>query len=286
MQKETVLAKVRVTMGFSEDTLGWLERAQNEDIWFAKQGGSPFFSEFRGVWNEILINSTEPIIKGYFLEIGLPEKHLPRVKISESYSGSWIIEASIIMFSTIGSKWAILKGLSELPKIVDGLNELKTRLKKEFSKNASEKVNELLLSSSQKHKLLKPPSKLLNVDFTIDARPLAALSPSAMKSHKVHLNVAISRDAFTLENLGQDIISDIRIGIFTASQQRNQWNLGESFMGTIDFLSSHQTMTKELDNFRDSSGNPLIMSGTSPLHVDCWVQDSHGIYLFMFYLED
>jgi hypothetical protein len=287
MEKETILAKIRVTMDFSKSALDWLERIQNSNVWFAKKGGNLFFSEFRGSWERILIDSSEPIINDYFLELGLPKEKLPRIKIYESYSGSWIMEASLVLSASIGTAYTILKGISELPKIADGLTELKNRLKKEFSRKASEKVYDHLKSSVNQYKIPPPPSKqLIYTDFVLDARPLLSLTPSIMKSHKVHLNVAISRDAFTLENLGQDIMRDIRIGIFKSYSQKNQWSYADSYMGTIDILSSQQTITKDIADFRNSKGESLDLSDSSPMHVDCWVQDTHGIYLFMFYLED
>ena len=286
MEKETVLAKIRVTMSFSEATLVWLEDIQNSDIWFARDGGSPYFSEYHGSYERILVNSSEHIIHSYFLELGLPDEKLPHVKVYESYSGSLIIEAALIMIASMGTTYTILKSISELPKIADGLTELKDRLKKDFSCKASEKVNENLKSAANQHKLLPPPSKPIDVDFIIDARPISSLTPSIMKSHEVNLNVAISRNAFTLENLRQNIMRDIKIGIFKGHSQRNQWSYADSYMGTIDIISSQQTITKEIADFRNSQDVSLDFSDNSPLHIDCWVQDSHGIYLFMFYLED
>lgn len=287
MEKETVLAKIRVSMGFSEATLDWLEQIKNSNMWFAREGGTLFFSELRDSWEKILISSSETIIHDYFLELGLSKEKLPRVKVYESYSGSWIMEAALIMFASIGTAYTILKSISELPKIADGLTELKDRLKKEFSRKASDKVYEHLKSLANQYKIPPPPSKqIIYTDFVLDARPLLSLSPSIMKSHKVHLNVAISRDAFTLENLGQDTMRDIRIGIFKSFSQKNQWSYADSYMGIIDILSSQQTITKDIADFRNSKGQPLDLSDISLLHVDCWVQDTHGIYLFMFYLED
>jgi hypothetical protein len=286
MEKETVLAKIRVTMGFSEATLAWLEDIQNTNIWFAREGGTLFFSEFKGTFERTLISSSEPIIHSYFHELGLPNEKLPRVKVYESYSGSLIIEAALIMFASMGTAYTILKSVSELPKIADGLTELKDRLKKDFSLKASEKVNEDLKSAADQYQLPPPTQKPIYADFVLDARPLLSLTPSIMKSHKVHLNVAISREAFTLENLEQNVMKDIKIGIFKGLSQRHQWSYEDSYMSTIDILSSQQTLTKDIANFRNSKDVPLDLSDNSPLHVDCWIQDLHGIYLFMFYLED
>lgn len=292
MEKETVLAKIRVSMGFSDITINWLKRIESYNFLFAVEVDTSFFSENRNLWEEILVSSSESIIHDYFLKLGLPKEKLPSVKVYESYSGSWIIEAALIMSATIGSAYAILKGISELPKIADGLTELKDRLKKEFSREASEKAYRNLKFYSYRykippHKIPPPPSKqIIFADLILDVRPLLSLSPSIMKSHKIHINVAISRNAFTLENLGQETMRDIRIGIFKSFSKIDAWSYADSYMGIIDILSPQQTITKDIADFRNSKGQPLDLSNSSPLYVDCWVQDTHGIYLFMFYLED
>lgn len=288
MEKETILAKIRATMSFSEETFEWLRRLpqiEREDVWFTREGGSLFFSEFRRSWEEILINSSESMVQGYFRELGIPEDNLPKAKVYESYSGSWIIDAAIVMAGSMGTVYAILKSVSELPKIADGLTELKDRLKRTFAKNANKAVNEHLKSQSTRYNFPPPPVEPLSTDFVIDARPLLSLTPSIMKSHKIHLNAAISRDSFSLENLGNDIMRDTQIGIFKSKTQKHEWKYYESYLGKIDILSPHQTITKDISDFKNSKRESLSLLDNMPLHVDCWVQDSHGIYLFMFYLE-
>lgn len=288
MEKETILAKIRTTMSFSEETFEWLQRLpqiDRRDIWFKREGGNLFFSEFRRSWEETLINSSEPTVQAYFRELGIPEDNLPKVKVYESFSGSWIIDAAIVIAGSMGTVYVILKSVSEIPKIVDGLTDLKNRLRKTFTKKANEAVNKKLKSSSSRYNSPPPPIKPLSTDFVIDARPLLSLTPSLMKSHKIHLNAAISRDSFSLENLGSDIMRDIQIGIFKSGNQKHEWKYYESYMGKVDILSSHQTITKDVGDFKNSKGESLSLLDSMPLHVDCWVQDSHGIYLFMLYLE-
>ena len=289
MEKETILAKIRATMSFSEETFVWLEnlpRIDREDVWFKREGGALFFSEFQGTWKEILVSSSEPLIQGYFGELGIPENKLPKIRVYESYSGSWIIDAAIVMTGSMGAVYAVLKAVSELPKIADGLTELKNRLRKAFTKKANEAVTKQLKSSSARYNFPPPPTKPLSTNFVIDARPLLSLTPSIMKSHKIHLNAAISRDSFSLENLCNDIMRDIQIGIFKSRTPKHEWKYYESYMGKVDILSPHQTITKDIADFKNSKGETLDLLDNIPLHVDCWVQDSHGIYLFMFYLEE
>lgn len=289
MEKETTLANIRATMSFSEETLEWLKRlpqVDGEDVWFKREEGSLFFSEFRGHWERTLIDSSQEMVQGFFSEIGISEDNLPKVKVYESYSGSWEIEAAIVMVGSIGTAYTILKAVSELPKIADGLNELKGRLKKVFAKKANRAVSERLTSQSARRGFPSPPSEPVRTDFVIDARPLLSITPSIMKSHKVHLGVAISRESFSLENLGDDVIRDIKVGIFKSITPLHEWGYHRSYMGRIDILSSHQTITKDVGEFKNLEGTVLDLLDNVPLHIYCWVQDSHGIYLFMFYLED
>ncbi len=272
-------------MKFNQKTVAWFEKIKRPNMWFVEDHGMHFLSEYGAKWDRAFDESAGPIIYHYFEELGLPKDKLPHVKIYESYSGSWIMEAAVVMFASIGTAYTILKGASELPKIADGLTELKDRLKNEFTGKADNEAKQLIDSRVKELKIPKPPKKLIDCDFTIDARPLLSLTPSIMKSHKVHLNVAISRDGFTLENLGYDLMRDIRIGIFKSNTERNQWSYVDSFMGTVNMLSSKQTITKDISEFKNSSGIALSVDDNIPLYIDCWVQDSHGIYIFNFFLE-
>lgn len=286
MEKETILAKLHVIMAFSESTSIWLDNAKKQDLWFAKEQGSIFFSEFRGTWDKTLVESCEPLVLDYFRELGCPQEMLPRVRVFESYAGSWIMEAAVTMFATVGTTYTILKSFSELPDIADGLTKLKNRLKKEFTDLATRKVREQLIQSSGNKALPPPPQNPIVSDFVIDARPLLSLTPSKMMSHKIHLSVGVSRDAFTLENLGEETLRDVRIGLFRSQSQRNQWSYTDSYMGSVSLLSGHQTLTKGLQDFRNNAGDILQLDDPNALHIDCWVQDEHGIYLFMFFLAE
>lgn len=286
MQKETVLAKIRAHMKFNQKTAAWFEEIKRPNMCFAEDHGMHFLSEYGAKWDKAFDESVGPVIYHYFEELGLPKDTLPHVKIYESYSGSWIIEAAVVMFASIGTAYTLLKSVSELPKIADGLTELKDRLKSEFTRKADNEARQFIDSRVKELKVSTPPKRLIYCDFTIDARPLLSLTPSTMKSHKVHLNVSISRDGFTLENLGDDLMRDIRIGIFKSNTERNQWSYTDSFMGSVNMLSSKQTIAKDISEFKNSSGNALSIYDNIPLYIDCWVQDSHGIYLFNFYLEE
>ena len=281
MEKATILAKIRASIDFSDESYSWLEKLP-EDIWI--RNTEAFFSEFNSVWKRTLIDSAEPIILDYFRELGIQEKNLPKIKIYETFKGSWIVEAALILTGSIGTAYSILKVVSEIPKIVKGLSELKDLIKTKFNLKANKEATTRLKSIGRRN-IPNPPQKVLRTDFSIDARPMLSLTPSKMKSHKIHLNVAVSIDSLTIENLGDRLIKDIQIGIFKDKIQRHQWTYQESYMGTINMLSPHQTIAKDCTEFRNNADEPLDLMSSLPSFVDCWVQDSHGIYLFNFYLE-
>lgn len=295
MEKETVIAKVRTSFDFTEEYQAWIKEIiekshnnKNEIPWFASERGLNFLHEYHNTWDNIFVEESQKAIQEYFRSLNLPNDLMPVVKIMESYRGSWIIDAAVIMYITIGGVYKAVKSISEIPKIAEGLSELKGRISKRFERDINEKAGLILLDLSVEKSLPPPPPNIFQLnEFTIDARPLLALKPSEMKSHKIHLQVGVSRDAFTLENLGDEIIRDLRIGLFKSKIKKNNWDFADAFAGSFGILSPKQTMSKELSEFRNVSNLELTIEETElPLNIDCWVQDNFGIYLFMFYLEN
>jgi len=295
MEKETVIAKIRTSFDFTRDYSFWAEKTaemsiykQNQTPWFVQEGGTLFLREYHNTWDKLFLKDSQKEVREYFRSLDFPEDLLPTVKITETYSGSWIIEAAIVIAATIGGVFAAVKGISEIPKIADGMSDLKERISKQFTEDVNEAAAEILLSASVEKSLPPPPQNIFRIkEFTIDARPLLALKPSEMKSHKIHLSVGVSQDAFTLENLGDEIIRDLQIGLFKSKTKKDNWNFGDAFASSIGILSPKQTISKELSEFRNAGNARLTVDNTElPLNIDCWVQDNFGIYLFMFYLEN
>lgn len=284
MNKETVLAKLRCTVAFTQQGMGFMREAHyamHEEF-----SETVYFRSRAEIWDGFFRKISQDEVNDYFLKLGFPEDRLPRVQLYESYSGSWVIDGAIIMAGTISSVYAFLKGISEIPEIIDGLSELKNRITNKFQRKANERaVGELRQILPKQVVRQQVPERLLDVDFVIDARPLASLSDRAVKAHAIHLSVAISMLSLTVENLGDEPLHNIRIGVFKNKTRQHQWSYADSHMGEIDHLSPHQTIVKSVDDFRKSDGNRLDLADDDPLYVDCWIQDDHGIYLFFFYLE-
>jgi len=297
MDKTTVLARLRYTIEFSGEMLNWL--GNFPDAWFAREGGNSFLSEFGNTWKETFDEVAGTEIRDYFIRLGIPQEYLPFIQHGETYRGSWILDATVVMIGTVGTAYTVLKGVSELPEIADGLTDLKgriiTKLKPRVNRKVSEAIYQVAENTVKQREsrplreggrvVPQPPASPVRMDFVIDARPLRSLTPAALKSHKIHLSVAVSRDSFVLENLGDDPLRDVQIGLFRTRTERHQWAYQDSYMGNFSLVSSRQTIAKNLGEFQDRSGNRFDLSDGEEVYVDCWVSDSHGIYLFRFFLE-
>lgn len=294
MEQVTVLARLRFTISLTQETQNWLARyfGDNSNAWFAADGGSLLLSEYEQTWRALFNRIAEPVFRDYFQSLGVPQEHLPFIQYGDSYLGSWEMEAALTMLGTVGTAYAVIKSVSELPELADNLSELKHRifpkLRSQVNREVSKKIYHHTIVADGRDmapRIPPPPSIPATVGFVIDARPLRALTPVLLKSHQVHLAVAVSRESFTLENLGDTVLRDVRIGLFKSRTQRYQFNYEESHKGLFPLLSPKQTVAKDLSEFRDNSNFRFDVSDREPVHIDCWVSDSHGIYVFHFFLD-
>lgn len=289
MEKETILARLRLTLDLNPETKAWLRTAP--DAWFAQRDGDSFLAEFGGTWERLLVGAAEAEVQAYFRERGLSGEHLPAVRAGERYVGSFIVEASVVIVGTVGTAYTILKGISELPDIADGLGKLKQRITSRLRPQLDSAVRDALENAASRQTpgqvlgLKPPPRNVATIDLVIDARPTLSLTPALMKSHRLHLSVGVSREALTIENLGDSPMADVRLGMFTSQTERNQWSFADAYSGSVQLLSGKQTIAKQLSEFCDRHGTHLDMSDGAAAYVDCWIQDQSGIYLFRFFLE-
>lgn len=292
MNKETVIANVRAEIVLTEELQAFFAQFEDQDnAWFARDGGDLFLSEFGFEWNNNFAEVAQGVFNHHFLSLGLRDDHLPKVKVTDSRRGSWVMEAALTMFGTVGTTYTILKAIAELPKIADGLEETKKRLQKELSERFKNKIPERIepvLTNSRIELTLPPPARRnpVSVTCSIDARPLRALTPDTVKSHSIHLSVGVSRSALSVENLGDTSIENLRIGLFKSSEQQHSWSYVDAYSKTAPRLSGKQSISLAISDFcSESNRAPLDLTDPHPLYVDCWLQDNSGIYLFNFFLE-
>jgi hypothetical protein len=296
MKKTTVIASIRAEIALTDEMQRFLMQfSDQESAWFAHKGGDVLLGEFGHEWNTIFVEVTQTVVDSYFRDLGLSETDWPTVGLTDARRGSWIMEAALTMFGTVGTTYTILKGLAELPKLADGLEETKKRLQNElserFKKKVPERIERVLLSNriDSGAPVQLPQSVRENpvtVTCSIDARPLRSLTPDVAKSHTIHLSVAVSRSAVSVENLGDAAIENLRIGLFKSPSQKHNWFFGDAFSKSVPRLSGKQSTALSIAQFTSNAdGSVLDLSEATPLYVDCWLQDNAGIYLFNFHLE-
>ncbi len=288
MQKETVIAKVRGELSLSDSGREYIRRL--EGSWIAENEGDMFLQEFGGHWNHIFSDYGQNLFEEHFRELGLNTERLPQFRVVDSRRGSWIMEAALTMFGSIGSVYIVLKGISELPQIADGIEELKSRLSKElsakFQKEVRERIEPTIGNIDNVSNLPNPPKDLVSCSFSIDARPLRSLTPDKLLDHKLHLSAGISRSVFALENLGECDLRDLNIGLFKTEQQRHQWSFEDAYSKSVPLLSPKQSTSIDVAEFKDRHGDPLVIDNAPPVYIYCWVQDQHGIFLFNFLIDE
>ena len=201
------------------------------------------------------------------------------------------MDAVVLVGGGIGATYVMFKGISELPKIADGLEDLKKRLGKELAADVRKEVSDQINSALQRS---TPPTQLptevaadpVGVSCSIDARPLLGLTPDVAKSHAIHLSVAASRFGLSVENLSDSAIENLRVGLFKSSSQRHSWEYSSAFSTIVARLGGKQTVSLAASQFVDPINNSQFdLTDIGPLYVDCWLQDNAGIYLFNFLLE-
>lgn len=295
MQRETVLATVTATLEFTDEAKRFLTEAV-EGFWGDDPDGLLF--EFGYTWRQIFDAALTSEVERYFEELGISGDMAPQVRIGESYKGSFVVAATVIITETIPAAYKILKGVSELPKIVDGLGDVKKRVaaryERESNAAAQRTLNDAIrnarirqLPQSDTAKAPSPPAlpaQSLRVSLALDARPLAALRPEEPSVLRCNIAIAITHEALSVENLSDTAMQGVRIGVFVNDAKQHAWGYADAFETTLTMLSGRQSVSKSFTDFRRNGVQLTAIMDTKPMFVDCWVQDEGAIHLFQFNL--
>ncbi len=297
-RKQTVLANARAEIRFTRAYREYLLRYKDDpNAWFARDRGDAFLGELGSEWNSIFIEYLQEFYYLYLQQLGVEIDDKINVELTDSRRGSWIMEAVLTMFGTVGTAYHVLKAVGELPKIADGIEETKDRVQSRLSTIFQPRIRERIepylgqakpsmLSLEDGFEQKSPPTSVVNVSFFIDARPLRSLTPDKVHSHSIHLAVGLSRSSLSVENLGETQLANLRIGLFKSNAEMHQWAFAEAYSKTVPTLNKRQTISFSITEFEKSGkGAKLALDENNPLYVDCWVQDNNGIYLFNFFLE-
>lgn len=288
MSEETVLAELRTEIRYSEETLAWIAAGQtagvsSEDFgpgaWFADE--SAFLGEFSFAYQRSVVEQAEPRVQRYFADLGLDDPDLVKVRITGAYRGSLVITAAIVITAALGVAYKVLKELSELPAMVDGLTRLRQEvLDPAVGESISDDVAEQLGRAAQGAAFPPPPPDPVNVSLSLDTRPLQSLRPGEAISRRIHLGVAVDDASVSIENLADDPLDNLMIGLFAGDKPRNEWSLKDAFRTSVPSLGGRQTIARSATDFLDDQGKAPNLAASR--FIDCWVQDHGGIHLFQF----
>ncbi|HEY5602792.1 MAG TPA: hypothetical protein VIM41_06760 [Gammaproteobacteria bacterium] len=115
MNKQTVIANLRAEITLSEELQSFFAQFEKqESAWFARDGSDLFLSEFGFEWNNNFAEVAQEVFDQHFMSLGVREEQLLKVKATDSCRGSWIMEAALTMFGTVGTTYTILKAIADI----------------------------------------------------------------------------------------------------------------------------------------------------------------------------
>jgi hypothetical protein len=281
LEPETPITNLRVVLDLSNEFVEFISNTGNQRD--PSQTIQAFLKDNRQLWETSLVESSERIIYDYFGSLVPSGRGLPplAVRITDSYQGSWVIEAAVVLLTTAGAAYSFLKSVSEIPSLFDGLRKVKNRLYSAYLKLVNYRA------SQQVAALVGVPSgNIVTVrQMTVDPRAVLRLSNTAAKSSSTNLTVSISRNALSIENTGKSDLHYVRLGIFKSDSKMYDYVYDQSYMATIDPIPVNQRAVKQLSAFIDEAGNALTLPPGKDTHVACWVSDADNIIVFQFFLE-
>jgi hypothetical protein len=288
VNEETVLAILRTEIRYSEETKAWAGglhplEAQSDRAapasFVADESG--FLGEFRGSYQQEVVAIAEPIFRDYLAELGLDAPELVRVRVTDSFPGSWIIEAALAVAVGMGTAYKILKEASELPQMAEGLSQLRRKvIGPRIAAGIEAEASGHLTQTAERAGLPRPPARPVEVSVTLDARPLQSLRAGEVMTRRVHISVSVADDAVSVENLDEKPLENLQLGVFCGDQPRHSWSLEDAFRASVPSLGGRQTLARAAGDFRNDEGETPDLMGAA--FIDCWVQDPGGIHLFQF----
>ncbi|AXV40390.1 hypothetical protein [Methanobacterium sp. BAmetb5] len=280
MENNVILAKINFFMDLSDETKIWLCDLEKNNPCFRNEIDLDYFSFNKEKWKIIFVNSSQQIIDEFFLDLGLSKEYLPKIEVQDYYSGSFVINADIIISSGLTLLFNSIHGFSGVPQIYEGLKGLKTKWNESIRDIISKEVYQDLKNTYNQ----RPPRVTVDTKIAIDTRPLLDLNERDMRSQSAQINVGLSRHSFKLENLSEETISHLRVGLLIGFSKEKLCEFENSYQNGINNLFAHKSITINLCDFLDKNGNSFDLP-REPVYIVCWVEEGNGIYFFQFYLD-
>lgn len=173
----------------------------------------PDVAERGTLLNRALIESAEEALDALLSSASLSDVARAKVVINRSYSGSWIIDASLNLWT--GASWAFgaLEIVSKVPKILEGLSAIENQVKAIFS----ERLKKISPDASSNVTVV-PPSTLQvqsaglhNINWQAElsnylGKPNVILLLRQAQAHIRGTLVSVDREFIRMEDDGEDAI--------------------------------------------------------------------------------
>ena len=139
----------------------------------SEKEGDAVLREFGGTWSSIFESVLNEEVRNYFQRLDLSDDFTPFVQRGETYSGSWVMEASVVMRGTMGRAYNALRKALDLSGVAEGFVSLKDEIIKKLDLQTNQEVARTLdqvasnVQPGPAH--IPPPRHSAVIDLVIDA---------------------------------------------------------------------------------------------------------------------
>lgn len=284
LETETPITDLKVVLDLTQQ-VGELLRTTKGQEHQPHEALQAFLRDNRQLWEASLVESAGRLFSEYFASSVGPGSVRPSlaVRITDSYQGSWVIEAAVVLLATASAAHSFLKHVSEIPSIFEGLGKIKDRLQSAYTKLVNHGANQRIaaLAGTQ----MASGNIVAVQQMIVDPRPVLRLSNAPEKRSAVNLAAAISRHALSLDNMSDRDLHYVRLGVFKGDSRMYEYDYAKSYMGTVSCIPANQRAVRQLSFFVDEAGRELALPPGKDTYVACWVSDADNITVFQLFLE-
>ncbi|MEK6284672.1 MAG: hypothetical protein AABO57_02920 [Acidobacteriota bacterium] len=134
--------RLKFKIELNQETLTWLNNFP--DAWFSRDGGNAFLRENGGIWTATFDNVVNHEVRAYFGGLGLSDDYMPFIQHGDTYLGSWVMDAAIVMRGTMGRAYTALSTIGDLSRIAEGVTGLKSRMLQRLSLEINDRVRDTI----------------------------------------------------------------------------------------------------------------------------------------------
>ncbi|MCX6680708.1 MAG: hypothetical protein NTX42_10160 [Methanothrix sp.] len=282
--KETMLASINCTVKLSDNTYSWLDSIPEKDrskMWFNKHNEAEFFHRYESELSEMFAKAIQEDLSQFFLNQNISMDNLLKVKIYKINYGSIQIFSDIAFLAPLAVAYELLKIALELWE-----NTNKTKQMLQTTGQALENKFNKFIRSKLELIAPNPPQDVATSVLSIKSDNISYVISSFknMDTHKIQLQVDLSRDKIKLTNLSEDELALSRIGIFKNDTPQNEWIFPNSYQGNSAKIGPMDNISLNVSDFVNCNKVKLNIPQDLPSYIDCWLEDIKGIYLVKFLL--